>query len=145
MGVNSDMLRGFRVMMILYRLSLSDSYGYEISKFIRDQTDNVYTIKETTLYSTFNRLEKQGEIRSLLKEETRDRKRTYFKLTDSLKNYLENNWYKKTQVNFAHLCFYLFKINYDIQKNENSLSELRKDFQVLMGWIKKESFFNLIN
>lgn len=91
MGVNSDMLRGFRVMMILYRLSLSDSYGYEISKFIRDQTDNVYTIKETTLYSTFNRLEKQGEIRSLLKEETRDRKRTYFKLTDSLKNYLENN------------------------------------------------------
>ena len=81
MGVNSDMLRGFHDMMILYRLSLSDSYGYEISKFVRNQTDNIYTIKETTLYSTFNRLEKQGDIRSFSKEETRGRKRTYYKLT----------------------------------------------------------------
>lgn len=82
MGVNSDMLRGFHDLMILYRLSLSDSYGYEISKYIRDQTEDVYTIKETTLYSTFNRLEKQGYIRSFSKKETRGRKRTYYELTE---------------------------------------------------------------
>lgn len=82
MGVNSDMLRGFHDMMILYRLSLNDSYGYEISKYIRDRTDNVYTIKETTLYSTFNRLEKQGYVQSFSKKETQGRKRTYYKLTD---------------------------------------------------------------
>lgn len=82
MGVNSDMLRGFHDIMILYRLSLGDSYGYEISKYIRDQTNDVYTIKETTLYSTFNRLEKQGDVRSFSKKETRGRKRTYYELTD---------------------------------------------------------------
>lgn len=82
MGVNSDMLRGFHDLMILYRLSLSDSYGYEISKYIRDRTEDVYTIKETTLYSTFNRLEKQGYIRSFSKKETRGRKRTYYELTE---------------------------------------------------------------
>lgn len=82
MGVSSDMLRGFHDLMILYRLSLGDSYGYEISKYIRDQTNNIYTIKETTLYSSFNRLEKQGYIRSFSKKETRGRKRTYYELTD---------------------------------------------------------------
>lgn len=81
MGVNSDMLRGFHDMMILYRLTKGESYGYEISKYIRDRTNNVYTIKETTLYSTFNRLEKNGYITSFSKEETQGRKRTYYKLT----------------------------------------------------------------
>lgn len=81
MGVNSDMLRGFHDLMILYRLSLGASYGYEISKYIREQTDNVYTIKETTLYSTFNRLEKKGYIASFFREKTQGRKRTYYELT----------------------------------------------------------------
>lgn len=81
MGTNSDMLRGFHDMMILYRLSFGDSYGYELSKYIRDCTDGVYTIKETTLYSGFNRLEKNGDIASFSKKETRGRKRTYYKLT----------------------------------------------------------------
>lgn len=81
MGVNSDMLRGFHDLMILYRLSKGESYGYELSKYIRDRTNDVYTIKETTLYSSFNRLEKNGFIASFSKEETKGRKRTYYKLT----------------------------------------------------------------
>jgi DNA-binding PadR family transcriptional regulator len=89
MGVNSDMLRGFHDLMILYRLSLGDSYGYEISKYIRDRTDDVYTIKETTLYSTFNRLEKQGYVHSFSKKETKGRKRTYYNLTEAGRNRYE--------------------------------------------------------
>lgn len=81
MAVNSDMLRGFHDLMILYRLSKGESYGYELSKYIRDRTNGVYTIKETTLYSSFNRLEKKGFISSFSKEETRGRKRTYYRLT----------------------------------------------------------------
>jgi len=81
MSVNSDMLRGFHDLMILYRLSKGESYGYEISKYIRDHTDEVYSIKETTLYSTFNRLEKNGDVPSFSKKETQGRKRTYYKLT----------------------------------------------------------------
>lgn len=89
MGVNSDMLRGFHDLMILFRLSKGESYGYEISKYIRDRTDNVYTIKETTLYSTFNRLEKNGLISSFSKEETQGRKRSYYKLTQEGKERLQ--------------------------------------------------------
>lgn len=82
MAVNSDMLRGFHDLMILFRLSKGESYGYELSKYIRKRTNDVYTIKETTLYSSFNRLEKNGFISSFSKEETRGRKRTYYRLTD---------------------------------------------------------------
>lgn len=89
MSVNSDMLRGFHDIMILYRLDQGESYGYEISKYIRDRTEDIYTIKETTLYSTFNRLEKNGFIESFSKEETRGRKRTYYKLTVEGKNRYE--------------------------------------------------------
>ena len=89
MPVNSDMLRGFHDLMILFRLSHGESYGYELSKYIRDRTNDVYTIKETTLYSSFNRLEKNGFISSFSKEEKRRRKRTYYKLTDQGKIQLE--------------------------------------------------------
>lgn len=82
MAVNSDMLRGFHDLMILFRLSKGESYGYELSKYIRERTNDVYTIKETTLYSSFNRLEKNGFISSFSKKETRGRKRTYYRLTD---------------------------------------------------------------
>lgn len=81
MSVNSDMLRGFHELMILFHLSKGASYGYELSKYFRDQTDGVYTIKETTLYSTFNRLEKKRFISSFSKDKTKGRKRTYYRLT----------------------------------------------------------------
>lgn len=89
MSVNSDMLRGFHDLMILYRLSKGESYGYELSKYIRDRTDGVYTIKETTLYSSFNRLEKNYFISSFSKKETKGRKRTYYKLTAQGESHLK--------------------------------------------------------
>lgn len=88
MAVNSDMLRGFHDLMILFRLSNGESYGYELSKYIRKRTNDVYTIKETTLYSSFNRLEKNGYISSFSKGETRGRQRTYYRLTNVGKSYL---------------------------------------------------------
>lgn len=99
MRINSDMLRGFHDLMILYRLSKGESYGYEISKYIRDRTDGVYTIRETTLYSTFNRLEKNNLVSSFSKEKTKGRKRTYYKLTsegEERLNQLNADW-KTTQ------------------------------------------------
>ena len=89
MSVNSDMLRGFHDLMILFHLSNGETYGYELSKYFRDQTDGIYIIKETTLYSTFNRLEKKGFISSFSKDKTRGRKRTYYRLSPKGEKQLE--------------------------------------------------------
>ncbi len=81
--ISSDVIRGYNDTIILSLLLAGDSYGYEISKNIRVITDEQYVIKETTLYSTFNRLEKNGYIESYYGEETQGKRRTYFRITKS--------------------------------------------------------------
>ena len=60
MNISSDVIRGYNDTIILYLLLDNPSYGYEISKKIKELSDDKYIIKETTLYSAFTRLEKNG-------------------------------------------------------------------------------------
>ena len=62
--ISSDVIRGYNDTMILYILRKAPSYGYEISKQIKQLSDGKYIIKETTLYSAFTRMEKNGYIES---------------------------------------------------------------------------------
>ena len=63
------------------------SYGYEISKKIRALSEEKYLIKETTLYSAFTRMEKNGYVESYSQNADNGKKRTYYKITESGKNY----------------------------------------------------------
>lgn len=81
--ISSDIIRGYNDTIILSLLLDSESYGYEISKSIRDITNEQYVIKETTLYSAFNRLEKNGYIVSFYGNETFGKRRTYYKITQA--------------------------------------------------------------
>ncbi|MGL4345691.1 MAG: PadR family transcriptional regulator [Cellulosilyticaceae bacterium] len=85
--ISSDVIRGYNDTIILFLLLEQDSYGYEISKNIRTLSDEQYIIKETTLYSAFNRLEKNGYISSYHGEATQGKRRTYFKITDEGRAY----------------------------------------------------------
>ena len=95
-GISSDVIRGYNDTMILYILKQEPSYGYEISKRIRSISEDKYIIKETTLYSAFSRMEKNGYIESY--ESAGDgsgKKRTYYRISDAgLKYYREkcNEW-----------------------------------------------------
>ena len=62
--ISSDIIRGYIDLMILRVLCDGDSYGYEISKRITQISENQYSVKETTLYSAFSRLEKMNYLRS---------------------------------------------------------------------------------
>ena len=44
-------------------------------------TNEKYVIKETTLYSAFTRLEKNGYIESYYGDETNGKRRTYYRIT----------------------------------------------------------------
>lgn len=85
--ISSDVIRGYNDTIILYLLLDNDSYGYEISKQIKEFSGEKYIIKETTLYSAFNRLEKNGYIESYFKDETFGKRRTYYKITEVGINY----------------------------------------------------------
>ena len=88
--ISSDVIRGYNDTMILFILEKEPSYGYEISKQIRNISDGKYLIKETTLYSAFTRMEKNGHIESFTSEqdpEGNGKKRTYYRITDAGKEY----------------------------------------------------------
>jgi PadR family transcriptional regulator PadR len=79
--ISSDVIRGYNDTMILYLLYDRPSYGYEISRRIRELSNEKYIMKETTLYSAFSRMEKNGYIESFYCNETNGRRRTYYRIT----------------------------------------------------------------
>ncbi|MCI5857992.1 MAG: PadR family transcriptional regulator [Agathobacter sp.] len=86
-SISSDVIRGYNDTMILYLLMQGPSYGYEITKRIKRMTDEKYVMKETTLYSAFARMEKNGYISSFSSDEVNGKKRTYYRITDVGKEY----------------------------------------------------------
>ena len=88
-SISSDVIRGYNDTIILFFLIKEPSYGYEISKNIKTLSDNKYLIKETTLYSAFTRMEKNGFIESFVSDDTEGngKKRTYYRITDNGKKY----------------------------------------------------------
>ncbi len=95
-GISSDVIRGYNDTMILYILKQEPSYGYEISKRIRSISEDKYIIKETTLYSAFSRMEKNGYIESYeAAGDVSGKKRTYYRISEAgLAYYREkcNEW-----------------------------------------------------
>lgn len=85
--ISSDVIRGYNDTIILYILLDEPSYGYEISKRIRALSSDKYIIKETTLYSAFTRMEKNGYIESYSQYAENGKKRTYYKITENGKKY----------------------------------------------------------
>lgn len=81
--ISSDVIRGYSDTIILFLLLERDSYGYEISKSIKELSAGKYSMKETTLYSAFNRLSKYEYITSYHGDETQGKRRTYYRITTS--------------------------------------------------------------
>lgn len=87
-SIGSDIIRGYNDTMILFLLLKEPSYGYEISKQIKQLTEEKYIMKETTLYSAFNRLEKNGYVESYRSSDSgSEKKRTYYRITEAGKAY----------------------------------------------------------
>ena len=90
-GISSDIIRGYNDTIILYLLLDKPSYGYEISKQIKAMTNEKYIVKETTLYSAFTRMEKNGYITSFPGVgENGGKKRTYYQITDEGRLYYQS-------------------------------------------------------
>ena len=86
--ISSDIIRGYNDTMILYLLLNKPSYGYEISKQIKELSGEKYVIKETTLYSAVTRMEKHGYVESFSDQDnTTGKRRTYYRITELGRQY----------------------------------------------------------
>lgn len=85
--ISSDVIRGYNDTIILCLLLDGPSYGYEVSKRIREISEENYIIKETTLYSAFTRLEKGEYVEAFFGNETNGKRRTYYRITPKGRKY----------------------------------------------------------
>ena len=95
MALSADILRGYTDTIILKRLSLGDSYGYELGKQIGCISQGGLEMKEATLYTAFRRLEGAGLIRSYWGDAQSGARRRYYAITPEGEKRLEQdmeNW-----------------------------------------------------
>jgi len=66
-----------------------DAYGFEIYNRILERSGGLYEPKETTLYSSYKRLEADGSIVSYWGDETQGARRKYYRITEKGREALE--------------------------------------------------------
>ena len=67
-------------LLILHLLAERDMYGYEMVTELASRSNEVFQLKEGTLYPLLHRLEKDGAV-SAYEEEKEGRVRRYYRLT----------------------------------------------------------------
>lgn len=70
-------------MLILKLLGTEDMYGYQMIRELEGRSENIFSLKEGTLYPILHNLERQGDIESYEKVSETGRKRKYYHLTRS--------------------------------------------------------------
>lgn len=68
-------------MLILKLLEEQDMYGYQMIKELEEKSENVFSLKEGTLYPILHNLEKEGAVESFEKAAETGRMRKYYHLT----------------------------------------------------------------
>ena len=81
MSIAGDLIRGHTDAIILARLMMGDSYGYEINKIISTLSSGRFGLKEATLYTAFKRLEEQNCITSYWGDSGAGARRRYYTIT----------------------------------------------------------------
>ena len=80
MELNKEILKGHIDTMILAILEKNDSYGFEITKNVLEQT--TFELKDGTLYISLKRLESKGFIESYWQSsQGPGNRRKYYKIT----------------------------------------------------------------
>lgn len=80
MELNKEALKGYIDTIILSILNEKDCYGYEIAKTVKVKCNNMFELKEGTMYK---RMESKGFIKSYWsQEESAGGRRKYYKMTD---------------------------------------------------------------
>lgn len=80
MNIKKELTKGSSALLVLSVLEKEDLYGYMIIKKITEKSENVFSLKEGTLYPILHNFENNGYVKSYWVEgEGRNRK--YYKIT----------------------------------------------------------------
>lgn len=80
MKINKELLKGSTSMLILSILEEKNMYGYQMIKELEKKSNNIFELKEGTLYPILHLLEEKNYISSYWDEST-SKKRKYYSIT----------------------------------------------------------------
>lgn len=81
MKIEKSLLSGSTPLLILSLLKHEDMYGYQMVSQLDQRSEGTFQLKEGTLYPLLHTMEKQGWVRSYLKQTPSGRERKYYHLT----------------------------------------------------------------
>lgn len=82
MKLSKELIKGSSAMLVLGVLDGSEMYGYQIIKELERRSENVFSMKEGTLYPILHSLESEGYVTAYWEETESARKRKYYRITD---------------------------------------------------------------
>lgn len=95
MNFHKSLMSGSTSLMIMSLLESGDMYGYQIVKELEKKSENIFSLKEGTLYPILHSLEREGFVVSYMSEGEKGKKRKYYKITEEGKRQLKdkkNEW-----------------------------------------------------
>ncbi len=81
MGINKKLVKGSTSILVLSLLARADMYGYQITQVLKLETNNVFEMKEGTLYPLLHSLENEKAIESYWKDAENGKRRKYYHIT----------------------------------------------------------------
>lgn len=94
MKIDKELLKGSTNLLILKLLEKENMYGYQMIKELQKKSENIFELKEGTLYPILHLLEEKNYITSYW-DETTSKKRKYYSITKKGKDVLkekEEEW-----------------------------------------------------
>lgn len=88
MRISKELLKGSTSMLVLNLLADKNMYGYQMIKELKEKSENVFELKEGTLYPILHSLEENNFISSYW-DETTGKKRKYYSITKEGKKHLK--------------------------------------------------------
>ncbi len=82
MKIDKSLMSGSTAMLVLSLLQSGDKYGYQMIQDLTMRSQNVFELKEGTLYPVLHALQKDGSLSSYEKAAPSGRMRKYYSITD---------------------------------------------------------------
>ncbi|MBQ7036312.1 MAG: helix-turn-helix transcriptional regulator [Clostridia bacterium] len=90
MAINKELVKGSTSILVLSLLSREDMYGYQITQTLKEETNNVFEMKEGTLYPLLHGLENEKAIEAYWEDGDNGKRRKYYHITKIGKKLLDD-------------------------------------------------------
>lgn len=78
----NDLLHGNTGLLVLALLDTQDMYGYQIIKELKRRSENVFELKEGSLYPILHTMETKRLVTSYESDSENGRRRRYYRITE---------------------------------------------------------------